>query len=316
MKKVNSKIIVILGPTASGKSDLAVKIAKKINGEVISADSRQAYKGMDIGSGKITNKEMTGIPHHLLDVASPSRKFTVSQYRKLGLKAIKTILEKEKIPIICGGTGFYIQALIDGIVIPEVAPDWKLRKKLEKKSPAELLKMLKKLDPQRTKTIEQKNPRRLIRAIEIVMKTKKPVPLLKTNPLPYPTLFIGIKKPQKELNKNIKKRLLKRLRQGMINEVKRLRNGAQSRSERAKASSTTGISWKRLEEFGLEYRWIAKFLQKKIEYKEMMERLQKDIEHYSKRQMTWFKRDSRIHWVSNIKQTNNLVKSFLKQKQA
>ena len=118
-----NKLIVILGPTASGKTDLSIKIAKKFNGEVVSADSRQVYKGMDIGSGKVTKKEMMGIPHHLLDVANPKNRFTVAQYQKLALKEIKNIQRKNKIPILVGGTGFYIQSIVDGIIIPEVKPN-------------------------------------------------------------------------------------------------------------------------------------------------------------------------------------------------
>ena len=129
-----NKLIVILGPTASGKTDLAIKLAKKYNGEVVSADSRQVYKGMDIGAGKVTEKEMQGIPHYLLNVANPKIRFTVSQYQKLALKAVKNIQKKNKLPFLTGGTGFYIQSVVDAIVIPEVKPDWKLRKNLEKKA--------------------------------------------------------------------------------------------------------------------------------------------------------------------------------------
>ena len=131
MDKIN-KIIVVLGPTSSGKSDLAVKLAKKFNGEVISADSRQVYKGLNIGTGKITKKEMRDIPHHLLDVASPKRQFTVTQYKKLADKSIKNILKHGKVPILCGGTGFYIQSIVDNIIIPEVPPNKKLEKSLRK----------------------------------------------------------------------------------------------------------------------------------------------------------------------------------------
>ena len=293
---MNKKLIVILGPTASGKSEMAIKLAKKFNGEVISADSRQVYKGMNIGTGKVTKKEMQGIPHYLLDVASPKRRFTVSQYRKLALKAINKILKNVHVPILCGGTGFYIQAVVDGIVIPEVPPDWLLRSNLNKLSAAELYQKLKKLDPKRAKTIERKNPRRLIRAIEIILKTKRPVPALKKNPLPYPVLMIGIKREKEKLKKLIEKRLLKRLRKGMIAEVKKLRKA--------------GLSWKRLEEFGLEYRWVARFLQKKWSYSEMLEKLQKEIEHFAKRQMTWFKRDKRICWLKNHQEAEKLAKNF------
>jgi len=291
------KIIVIVGPTASGKSDLAVKLAKKFNGEVISADSRQVYKGMDIGTGKITKKEMRGIKHYLLDVASPKRRFTVSQYQKLALRAIEKILKKGKVPIICGGTGFYIQAVIDGILLPSVPPNWELRRKLEKKTPEQLYEFLKKLDPQRAKTIEKKNPRRLIRAIEIAKKIGK-VPPLKKQPLPYPVLILGIKKTKEELRKLIKKRLLKRFKKGMVAEVKKLRK--------------QGISWKRLEGFGLEYRWIACFLQKKISFPEMVEKLQKDIEEFARRQMVWWKKDKRVHWITSPKEAEKKVKEFLK----
>src|SRR3989338_9750335 len=162
---LTNKLIVILGPTSSGKTDLSIKLAKKFNGEVVSADSRQVYNGMDIGSGKITKKEMQGIPHYLLDVANPKRKFTVSQYQKLALFAIKKIQNKGKIPFLVGGSGLYIQSIVDGIIIPEVKPDWKLRKKLEKKNNKELYSMLFKIDPTRAKSIDKNNSRRLIRAL-------------------------------------------------------------------------------------------------------------------------------------------------------
>ena len=291
------KLIVILGPTASGKSELTIKLAKKFNGETVSADSRQVYKGMDIGTGKITKKEMKSIPHYLLDVASPKRRFTVVQHRKLALKAINKIHKKGKIPILCGGTGFYIQAVVDGIVIPEVPPDWKLRKKLEKKSVEELYKISKKLDPNRAKTIEKKNKRRLIRALEIVIKTKKPVPGLKKNPLPYPVLMLGIKKEKKELKKLIKKRFLKWLKIGLIAEVKKLRK--------------SGLSWKKIEDFGIHYRVIAQYLQKKLNYQEMIENSIIELQNYAKRQMTWFKKDRRINWIKNYKEAEKLVKRFL-----
>jgi len=295
----SKKIIAILGPTASGKSALAVKIAKKFGGEVISVDSRQVYKGMDIGTGKIKKEEMEGIAHYLLDVASPKRKFTVAQFQKLAKKAIEKIFKKGKIPILCGGTGFYLWVLTQKVSIPKVRPDWKLRRKLEKKSAKELFEILKKLDPERAKTIEKDNKRRLIRAIEVAKKLGK-VPPLKTEPLPYPILFLGIKKSKEELKKLIKRRLLKRLKEGMVEEVKKLRK--------------SGISWKKLEEFGLEYEWVAKYLQGKIGYKEMVESLQKDIEKFAKKQMTYFKKYfPQTIWIKNHKEAEKKVKEFLKK---
>ena len=167
MGKTKRKIIIILGPTASGKSELAVKMARKIGGEIISADSRQVYKGLNIGSGKITKKEMRGVPHYCLDIASPKKVFTAVDFKKCAEKAIKDIQSRDKTPIICGGTGFYIGVITGAIDIPEIKPNWKLRKKLEKMPTEKLFKMLKKLDHARARNIDAKNPRRLIRAIEI-----------------------------------------------------------------------------------------------------------------------------------------------------
>ena len=295
---LNKKLIVIVGPTASGKTELAIKLAKKFNGEIINADSRQVYKGMDIGTAKPTKDEMKGIPHYLLDVASPKRKFTVAHYRKLALKAIEKIQKKGKIPFLVGGTWFYIRAVVDGLVIPEVPPDWKLRKKLEKKSAKELYQILKKLDPERAKTIERENKRRLIRAIEICKKIGK-VPPLKFNPLPYPVLMIGIKRTKRELKERIKKRFFEWLKRGLILEVIKLRK--------------QGVSFKRIEEFGMHYREIAKYLQGKISEKEMIENSIKEIQNYAKKQMNWFKKDKRIHWIheKELKKLIKLIKKYL-----
>lgn len=299
LKPVN-KLIVILGPTASGKTDLSIKLAKKFNGEVVSADSRQVYRGMDIGTGKITKKETQGIPHHLLDVVNPKTRFTVAQYQKLALGAIKNIRKKNKLPFLVGGTGFYIRAIVDGIVIPEVKPDWELRRRLEKLTTEQLFKKLKELDPKRAKSIDKHNPRRLIRALEIILITKKPVPPLSHFKAPstgWDILKIGIKKSRNELKTLIHERLLKRLENNaMINEVKILHKS---------------LPWKRLEEFGLEYRFVAQYLQNKITEQEMINNIQKESEHYAKRQMTWFKKDEKIHWIKNQKEGDKLIKRFL-----
>lgn len=289
------KIIVVLGPTASGKSDLAVQLAKKFNGEVISADSRQVYKGMNLGSGKITKKEMRGIPHYLLDVVSPKKIYSVAEYQKTAHKIIGEILGEHKLPIVAGGTGFYIQSIVDNISLPEVPPNQKLRKELEKKSVAELFKLLKKLDSKRAKTIDAQNPHRLIRAIEIA-KYLGQVPALKKEQK-YDSLQIGIQVDFTELEKKIALRLTKRLKQGMVAEVKNLH--------------TSGISWKRLEGFGLEYAFIARFLQNKISKQEMLDSIKTESLKYAKRQMTWFKKDKRIVWIKNKEEAVQLAKNFL-----
>lgn len=294
----NNKLIIILGPTASGKSDLAIKLAQKFNGEIISADSRQIYKEMNIGTAKIIKKEMSGVPHYMIDIVKPNQKFTLAQFQEKTIKIIKNIQKRNKLPLLVGGTGLYIQSIVDNLKIPETKPDKKLRNKLEKLTNQELINKLKKLDSKALKIIDTKNKRRLIRALEIIIKTRKPVPLLKKQPLPYPVLMVGIKKQSDELKCLIKKRLLKRFKEGMVLEVKKLRKSS--------------LSWQRLEEFGLEYRYIAQYLQKKLNYKELVERLQKEIEHFTKRQMTWFKKDKRIRWIKNQKEAEKLVKEFLK----
>lgn len=293
--KRKPKVIVIVGPTASGKSLLAVKLAKKWGGEIISADSRQVYRGMDIGTGKITRKEMRGVPHHLLSIVSPRRSYTVSHYVRDGERALKGILRRDKLPIICGGTGFYIRALVDKLRLPPVPPDNALRKRLEKKSVGELFAQLEKLDPRFATRVDKKNPYRLIRAIEIARALGHVPPFeLKT---PYDPLFIGITLPKERLAKRIHRRLLARMRAGMLGEVQGLLQ--------------RGVSHQRLEEFGLEYRFCSRYLRGTLTKKELFVQLESAIVHYAKRQMTWFKKDKRIHWIGgDNKKADRLVKNF------
>ena len=294
MKK--PKIIVIGGPTATGKSNLAVSLAQKFNGEVISADSRQVYRGLTIGTGKITKKEMSGVHHYLLDIRNPKNKFSVLLFQKKGREAIKKILKKEKVPIICGGTGFYIHSLVYNTTIPDVMPNNALRKKLKKLSTEKLFTILKKKDPARAKTIDKHNNQRLIRALEIVEALGK-VPKKKEQSH-YDVFFIGLQ--ASDLNKKIHLRLLARLKSGMIQEAKTLHQN--------------GLSYSRMEELGLEYKYLSKLLKKEITKKYFMEHLEKEIKNYSKRQLTWFKKEKGIRWfnTSGKKQLLKEVGMFLK----
>ncbi len=297
---MKTKVLIIVGPTAVGKSDLAVTLAKQCDGEVISADSRQVYTGLDIGTGKITEKEKRGIPHHILDVANPKDKFSVVKYVELAEKAIADIHARGKLPIICGGTGFYIQALIDGTILPDVPPNDKLRLELSNKSADELLKILQGLDPERAEKIDKKNIRRIIRAIEIATVLGK-VPTLTNIEPRYETFWIGLNMGSTKLKGRIRERLEKRLKEGMIDEVKRLH--------------TEGLSWERMDELGLEYRYIALYLQNKITLEEMEDQLRNEIWHYAKRQMTWFKKDNRIQWIDagdrGIEPLLNVLETFV-----
>ena len=277
------KVLVIVGPTASGKSDLAVYLAKKLKGEVISADSRQVYKGLNIGTGKITKKEMCGIPHYLLDVANPKKSFDASQYKALAEKAIEKIESKNKLPIVVGGTGFYIDTLMGKINLPEVPPNKTLRKKLEKYSAEKLYSMLDKKDSRRAKEIDPRNKVRVIRALEIIEKLGK-VPIVQpATSTRHKFIFIGLNPNQKNLEKRIYARILKRL-DAMIREARHLRRGT--------------LSIKRMEALGLEYRYLARLLQKKITKQEFIEQLFSEIKKYSKRQNTWFKRNKKIKWFN------------------
>ena len=293
------KLIVIVGPTASGKSDLAIRLAKKYNGEVISADSRQVYKRLDIGTGKVSKTEQRMIPHYLIDVANPKSIFTVAHFQKLGKQAIQKIIKKKKLPIIVGGTGQYIDALIYNVSFPEVPPDWKLRAKLEKQTTEQLFAHLQKLDPERASNIERHNPRRLIRALEIIASLGK-VPPLNTYPLShntkYDVLWLGLN--PKNIEKKINERLQKRLKQGLVAEVKNLK-----------------LSSQRLHDLGLEYRWVGQYLDKNITKEEMQKNLEQAIRQYAKRQMTWFKRNKEINWLKKDSGATRLVRLFLSEHQ-
>lgn len=295
---------MILGPTATGKSDLAVYLAKKFNGEVISADSRQVYKNLNLGTGKITKKEMEGIPHHLLDIASPKSKvgaFSVSKWKEKADKAIEKIISKNKLPIICGGTGLYIQSIVDNLVLPEVPPNFELRKKMEKKSTSKLFGMLEKLDSERASNIDKNNRVRLVRAIEIAKNLGK-VPALVSKGT-FDILQIGLDIPDEVLKERINNRLISRIKSGMIREAKKLHQ--------------EGLTWKRMYDLGLEYRYLSMYLQNKISRDEMTSKLETEIWHYAKRQRTWFKRDKSIKWYNptrkiDLKKIETECKKFLK----
>lgn len=268
------KILVVCGPTATGKSDKAVELALSKNGEVISADSRQVYKGLDIGSGKITPEEMRGVTHHLLDVADPKQIFSVEDFVRLGEEAIQDILERGMLPIICGGTGFYIDALIYGTHFPEVKANPQLREELEKLTIEELQDKLQLLDPERFSTIDIYNPVRLVRAIEIATELGKVPPVIKENK--YDIEFVYLDFPKEILAERIAKRLTARLEQGMLEEAERLH--------------TEGVTYERMKQLGLEYRYMAMCLLGEITYTEMIELLNIKIRQYAKRQRVWFKR--------------------------
>ena len=296
------KIIIIVGPTASGKSALAIELARKIGGEIISADSRQVYKGLDIGTGKITKREMKGVPHHLLDIASPTRMITAHDFAIQARKAIDDITARAKTPVVVGGTGFYIDALVGRVALSTVPMDKKLRKRVMKKTPKQLFALLKRRDAARAIAIAKKNEfnnkHRLIRALEITHGT--PTPYMESSE--YSVLWLGIKPDMQELKEKIRERLITRIKRGMIVEVQRLHKN--------------GLSYKRMNELGLEYRYLALYLQKKITKEEVVERLSAKIWQYARRQVIYWKRNKDIRWDSLAalnKKKAAIVRDFLKR---
>ena len=294
------KIIVICGPTATGKTSLSIEIAKKYNGEVISADSRQVYIGLDIGSAKVTHEEMQGIPHYMIDVTNAQDVFSVQEYVMLARKKITEILARKKIPIICGGTGMYIDALIYNQSFPNVPANNELRNKLSKLNTEELFLQLQSKDPLRAQNIDHKNPVRLIRALEIIESLGK-VPRQKQSKK-YNVLFMGLDIPKQQHNKIIEKRIIERLENdNMLKEAEGL--------------YAQGVSYTRMEELGLEYRYMAYYLQKKVSYSEMIQQLTTKTIQFAKRQRTWFKKNKNIHWFNPYNDTQEIestIRKFIK----
>jgi len=301
-----NKLIVILGPTASGKTELAIKLAKFFNGEIVNADSRQVYRGLDIGTNKPyfpdlirrrKIREINSIPHYLIDVVKPDQNFTVADFKKRAIKIIKDIQRRKKIPFLVGGTGLYIQVIIDNLEIPKVKPDRILRNKLSVRSNKWLFEKIKKLDPITAKNIDPNNKRRLIRALEVCLKTKKPFSFLRKRGEPlFESLQIGIRLPRKILYQRINQRLDKMIKNGLVNEVKRL-----LKKYSPNLSSMSGIGYKE----------IISYLSGKINLKKAIEEIKKNTRHFARRQMTWFRRDKRIIWVKNYQEAKKIVSNFL-----
>lgn len=295
MKK--QPLITILGPTATGKSDLAVILAKKFAGEIISADSRQVYKELNLLSGKITKGEMQKIPHYLLGVTNLKKDFSVSDFQKQAEKALKKIRDKNKVPFLVGGTGMYINSIVYNQQFPEVGPNLKLRAKLEKLSLDELQRLLKKKDPDRFETVDIKNKRRIIRALEIIEAIGK-VPKKDKNKKPE-SLLVGIDWPDNILKEKIFNRIKNRIQEGMLDEAKEILD--------------SGISKNKMLSLGLECKYAIRFLEKAITKEQFVEELNTAIWQYVKRQRTWFKKDPNIKWFrpDQVDEIEKVIEEYL-----
>ena len=293
-------VYVIGGPTASGKSKLAVELAKKINGEIISADSMQIYKDMNIGTAKITNQAMQGIKHYLIDFISPEQRYSVSSFKKDAEDAIEKILSNGKTPIIVGGTGLYIDSLIYGIEFQDEKIDTKYREKLNKIAEIEglekLYKKAQKIDPEAMAKISANDRKRIIRVLEIYHKTGK----TKTeqekesrkNEVKYNYKVFAITIPREKLYERINKRVDQMLEQGLIEEVEKI---------------LEKYSYFPTAMQGLGYKEVIEYLENKITKEEMIEKIKKETRHYAKRQITWFKKNKETIWLDGEKTTEENV---------
>lgn len=298
------KVIVICGPTASGKTKLSIEIAKKINGEIVSADSMQIYKEMNIGTAKPTIEEMQGIKHYLIDFVSPSQRYSVAEFKKDAIKAIDEIIVKGKTPIVVGGTGLYINSLIYGIEYPEIEIDIDYRNKLEKIVEVEGLEKLynqaKEIDPEAIKNISINDKKRICRILEIYhstgkTKTEQEIESRKNGPK-YDYLLFGINMDREKLYDRINKRVDIMLEEGLIEEVKQI-------VENYKEFPTAMQ--------GLGYKEVVEYLNSKISKEEMSEKLKMETRRYAKRQLTWFKRCENIIWIDGLDEIENNINIIL-----
>ena len=294
-----NKLVVILGPTASGKTELAIKLAQKFYGEVVSADSRQIYRRMDIGTAKPL--DLKGVKHWLIDIKNPNQNYTAAQFKKDAVKKIKEIQKQGKLPILVGGTGLYIKAVTENLDIPKIKANPRLREELEKETGEEgldfIFKKLIKLDPEAAYIVDPKNPRRVIRALEITLLTKKPFSQQrKIGKLLFDVLKIGISVPKEEVKEKINLRVDKMVKEGLVEEVKGLIN-------------KYGESQQAFDAIG--YREIIDFLAKKTSFEQASALIKINTWHYAKRQMTWFNADKKINWIEDYKKAEVLIKKFL-----
>ncbi len=294
------KLIAIVGTNASGKSGLGVRLASRFGGEIISADSRQVFRGLDLGSGKIKPEEMMGVPHHLLDVCSPNDFYSMADFQKQAYAAIDDIHSRGKTPFIVGGTGLYVASVTEGYLLSDKTPNLNYRDELEKLTTPELYEMLLKAVPDIE--IDKNNRNRVMRVLEKIECGDDAIPSAEKK---YDTLKIGVSWDRETLKQRIDERLERRVKEGMIEEVKTLLD--------------QGATVEFMMKLGLEYRFITQYLTGEIKtLSEMLDSLSKAIKKFAKRQMTWFRRDTEIHWLDMTndpdKEAGELIEAFLSQK--
>ena len=279
---MNNRVIAVVGATASGKTSYAIELAKKINGEIISADSRLVYKGMDIGTAKPTIDEMQEIPHYMIDVVEPEYNYSVGLYVKEAKKHITDIISRGKVPIVVGGTGLYFRVLLENYDLPDVKPDYELRKELSSYSYEELLEMLTKLDEKAANSVEKNDKKKLIRYIEIIKLAGKPLDLVRgVKEKEFNVVWVGLNFPREILYDRINKRVDLMIEQGLIDETKKL---LQKHGRISNITDTIG------------YREVLSYLDGELSLDEAKDKLKQNTRNYAKRQLTWFRKNEQINW--------------------
>lgn len=280
--EMNNRVIAVVGATASGKTSYAIELAKKINGEIISADSRLVYKGMDIGTAKPTIDEMQEIPHYMIDVVEPEYNYSVGLYVKEAKKHITDIISRGKVPIVVGGTGLYFRVLLENYDLPDVKPDYELRKELSSYSYEELLEMLTKLDEKAANSVEKNDKKKLIRYIEIIKLAGKPLDLVRgVKEKVFNVEWVGLNFPREILYDRINKRVDLMIEQGLIDETKKL---LQKHGRISNITDTIG------------YREVLSYLDGELSLDEAKDKLKQNTRNYAKRQLTWFRKNEQINW--------------------
>lgn len=280
--EMNNRVIAVVGATASGKTSYAIELAKKINGEIISADSRLVYKGMDIGTAKPTIDEMQEITHYMIDVVEPEYNYSVGLYVKEAKKHITDIISRGKVPIVVGGTGLYFRVLLENYDLPDVKPDYELRKELSSYSYEELLEMLTKLDEKAANSVEKNDKKKLIRYIEIIKLAGKPLDLVRgVKEKEFNVEWIGLNFPREILYDRINKRVDLMIEQGLIDETKKL---LQKHGRISNITDTIG------------YREVLSYLDGELSLDEAKDKLKQNTRNYAKRQLTWFRKNEQINW--------------------
>jgi tRNA dimethylallyltransferase len=278
-----ARVVAVVGTNASGKSSLGVALARAFDGEVVSADSRQVYRGLELGAGKLTRDEMAGVPHHMLDVVDVMDRYSLADYQAQAYAAIDGIAARGRLPIVVGGTGLYVDAVLDGYELVAATPDEARRTRLEGATTAELVDLLRERDPDALEHLDAGNRRRLIRAIEIAEAGYAYRDTRRRSPR-YRTLKLGLAWPKPVLHDRISARLASRIEAGMIDEGRRLLR--------------SGVTAERLEELGLEYRYIARYVRGEYDSEDAFRAdLERAIRRFARRQVAWFKRDPEIVWL-------------------